>query len=553
MSCPFSAHARPRGLCVFITLSAVVTVSVSVAPASASSRRQPEPVIHTPPVNSPVAEEFRAPLQPYGPGNRGLKYGTEPGEEVRASADGEVVFAGRVAGGLHVTLRHADGVRTSYSFLSEVTTVVGQQVSQGDMLGLAGARFHFGARIGDSYFDPASLFGVFETKVELVPFEVPPGSKPMSEAMAVRQVIGSGGGGWGISLPSLPSLPNPGEAVGWLADRGQDAAHYAAELNPLTPVLEIGWAVTEHLIFPPECTAADDPVPTVAGDRIALTIGGLGSSSSSSSVDDLATEALGYAPEEVARFSYAGGLTPETGGDAVDRLGLDVPLAPYESEDTQGDLRQAADHLADLLEATAAAQPDRSIDVYAHSMGGVVLRLALLELDQRGFPLEQLGVVATLGSPHQGANLATAAEVANSSVVGKEALSALEGVVETGLDPQSEAIAQLAQTSPLVADLERRGVPDEVDLISVAARGDVTVPSPQTKVDGARNVTVPEMGGAAHGDMVASEDTTRELSLALADLPARCIGAWDVFQDEAMGRGMAHAEDAVGASLLTLP
>lgn len=564
MSHHLSARARlcgwcsiSRDLCRLLTLFVVVTVNIDVLPASAgpvAAGGEPGPVFHTPPVTSEVIEDFRAPPHPYGPGNRGLKYGTEPGQEVRASADGEVVFAGPVAGSLHVTVRHADGVRTSYSFLSEVAVMVGQRVAQGDVVGTAGARFHFGARIGDSYFDPATLFGGVETTVELVPFEVPPGSVPMPESMAIRQLMDGDGGGLFDSLPSLPSPDDLGDAVDWLVDSGQHHLHYAAELNPLNPVLEMGWAVTEQVLFPPECTAADESVPPPSGERVALTVGGLGSSNSSSSVDNLDVEALGYTSEEVARFSYAGGLTPGTGQDTIDRLGLEgVPMTSYTSEDTQGDLREAAAQLAELLEATAVAQPGVDIDIYAHSMGGVVLRLALLELEQRGFPLEQLGVVATLGSPHQGANLATAVDVANRTAVGGEALGALEDVIDTGLDPQSTAIAQLSQLSPLIAELDAAGVPEEIDLTSVGARGDVTVPAPRTRVHDARNVTVPETGRSAHSEMVASDATTRELSLALADLPPGCVGAWDVFQDEAIGHGMAYAQDLGGSSLLPVP
>jgi murein DD-endopeptidase MepM/ murein hydrolase activator NlpD len=67
---------------------------------------------------------------------------------VRASGDGTVVFAGAVAGTLHVTLSHADGLRTSYSFLATVEVVVGQRLRQGDRLGTSGDRFHFGVRSG---------------------------------------------------------------------------------------------------------------------------------------------------------------------------------------------------------------------------------------------------------------------------------------------------------------------------------------------------------------------------------------------------------------------
>src|SRR5688572_15830060 len=75
------------------------------------------PPAYAPPVDAPVVDPFRPPAGPFGAGNRGLEYGTPPGTEVRAAADGTVVFAGSVAGTRHVTVKHADGLRTSYSFL----------------------------------------------------------------------------------------------------------------------------------------------------------------------------------------------------------------------------------------------------------------------------------------------------------------------------------------------------------------------------------------------------------------------------------------------------
>ncbi|MBV8386955.1 MAG: M23 family metallopeptidase, partial [Acidimicrobiia bacterium] len=42
-----------------------------------------------------------------------MDYATAPGTEVRAAADGEVVFAGQVGGTLHVVVLHGDGIRTS--------------------------------------------------------------------------------------------------------------------------------------------------------------------------------------------------------------------------------------------------------------------------------------------------------------------------------------------------------------------------------------------------------------------------------------------------------
>ena len=117
-------------------------------------------MFYAPPVEGVIVDPFRPPAHPGAPGNRGLEYATRPGSTVRAAAAGIVTFAGRVGSGRHVTLAHADGVRTSYSFLAGMAVRTGQSVGAGDVLGTAGASFHFGARIGEAYVDPAVLLGI---------------------------------------------------------------------------------------------------------------------------------------------------------------------------------------------------------------------------------------------------------------------------------------------------------------------------------------------------------------------------------------------------------
>ena len=125
---------------------------------------------YRPPVDAPVVDPFRAPPAPWAAGNRGIDYATVPGTRVGAAADGAVVFAGMVGGSLHVVVRHADGIRTSYSFLRTVLVHRGDRVVRGEPVGTAGDRFHFGARIGDVYIDPALLLGdKGPPRVHLVP------------------------------------------------------------------------------------------------------------------------------------------------------------------------------------------------------------------------------------------------------------------------------------------------------------------------------------------------------------------------------------------------
>lgn len=161
-----------------VILTAGGTVS-GLALARGAGRRMmaaapPGPVHYQPPVDAPITDPFRPPKTPYGPGNRGIEYATEPGTPVRAAGDGVVAFAGFVAGRRYVTVDHADGVRTSYSYLAEIDVRVGQQVHGGDVIGTTGRRFQIGARRGDVYFDPATLWATGRRAV-LVPLDGGPG------------------------------------------------------------------------------------------------------------------------------------------------------------------------------------------------------------------------------------------------------------------------------------------------------------------------------------------------------------------------------------------
>ena len=135
--------------------------------------------VYQPPVSGPVVDRFRPPPAPWAAGNRGIDYATAPGAPVRAAADGVVVFAGKVGGSLHVVVLHADGVRTSYSFLRSVLVHAGDSVVRGEPVGTAGAQLHFGARVGDEYVDPSRLFGgVAKSGAHLVPDHDEPDPAP---------------------------------------------------------------------------------------------------------------------------------------------------------------------------------------------------------------------------------------------------------------------------------------------------------------------------------------------------------------------------------------
>jgi hypothetical protein len=282
---------------------------------------------------------------------------------------------------------------------------------------------------------------------------------------------------------------------------------------------------------------------------VALLVAGLGSHSAASTIDQVRTDALGYADPDVVRFSYAGGRVP----DATDALTA-IPVTEYDAPDTQTDLRAAGARLADVVEQVAAEAPGVPIDLIAHSQGGVVGRLALIELEARHGSawLERVGVFATLGSPHGGADLATAVHAWSSTGAGGAALDVFSVATDQELDDDAASIAQLGETSDVVAELAAHPVPATIDARSIAARGDLIVPVPRSRAPGMQEVVVPLTGRAAHSDLPGSPEATRELALALAGLPPGCQSLADALLDQGTGEGISLVEDLLGAGGLVV-
>jgi murein DD-endopeptidase MepM/ murein hydrolase activator NlpD len=117
------------------------------------------------PVDGPVIRGFEPPDQPYGAGHRGIDIAAEPGTPVRSAEDGVVAFAGAIGGSLFVSVDHPDGIRTTYSWLSNEAVRRGDNVARGSILGTTGPghpgveppHLHFGARMGTEYIDPMTL------------------------------------------------------------------------------------------------------------------------------------------------------------------------------------------------------------------------------------------------------------------------------------------------------------------------------------------------------------------------------------------------------------
>src|SRR6187402_2648095 len=108
-------HRRRRPGVVGAVAAALIAVVAHACPAAAASTEWRMPVHGT------VARPFAEPSSAYAPGHRGVDFAVAAGTPVDAAGAGTVSFAGNVAGALHVVVAHRNGLRTSYSFLADIT------------------------------------------------------------------------------------------------------------------------------------------------------------------------------------------------------------------------------------------------------------------------------------------------------------------------------------------------------------------------------------------------------------------------------------------------
>ncbi|GHJ58021.1 hypothetical protein NOK12_05400 [Nocardioides sp. OK12] len=117
-----------------------------------------------------VVETFDAPASPYAAGHRGVDLLGRAGQPVRTALDGEISFAGRVAGRGVVVVSHG-ATRTTYEPVA-ASLAVGEAVVAGDVVGrlqvapshcVPRACLHWGwiesGAAGEQYLDPLRLVG----------------------------------------------------------------------------------------------------------------------------------------------------------------------------------------------------------------------------------------------------------------------------------------------------------------------------------------------------------------------------------------------------------
>jgi hypothetical protein len=523
---------------VFVSRSIVALVVVatllmsSASAAAAPAQSAPGQVVYSPPVDAAISDPFRPPATPYGPGNRGIEYATAPGTIVRAVADGTVTFVGVVAGRRWVTLRHGDGVRTTYGPLADFNVALGDSVHRGDPMGTTDGALMLTARIGDAYIDPASLFGGGPPRVHLVPEPIDPSSAP-------------GTSHHGFHLPGSDALFS---AIDWERRHLEATPAFIVSLTPAPVITNATSALLQWHEDQSTCTRPEVAPPPPSGRRLAILVGGLGSSSESAAVTDVNMAGVGYQPRDVVRFSYAGGRVP-TPENVAPELSS-IVAADYSPRDTVGDLEVAGHRLAEvLLRASEAAGPDVRIDVIAHSQGGVVARLALAELaSSHPEALTHLGIVVTLGTPHSGADLAGLVQASDANPFDGPAVDAVRAMSKVPVAADDVAVRQLAPGSDLLTRLAATPTPAGVTVLSIAARGDLVVPSNRAHLDGATNVVVGVDGLTAHDQLPGSAATTREIGLALAGLGPTCATAADAVIDAVGGGLISNFEHALAVT-----
>jgi hypothetical protein len=164
-----------------------------------------------------------------------------------------------------------------------------------------------------------------------------------------------------------------------------------------------------------------------------------------------------------------------------------------------------------------------------------------VELQRRG-SVGAVGLLATIGTPHEGADLATAGRAVGLVPGGSELLDAASSASGSGIDPSSRSVTQLSETSDLIVELGRTPLPEGLAAVSIAARTDLIVPVPRTRLEGATSVVVPTASVGAHSDLPGDPRTTRELALALAGAPPACRDLAEAVLDQVAGRVIGTLE-----------
>ena len=485
------------------------------------------------PVDGPVLRPFVAPVSVYGAGHRGADLADPFGTEVHAAGAGRVVFAGSVAGLLHVVVLHAGGLRTSYSYLSSVSVHAGDDVVGWAVVGTSGAdpddpvpALHFGLRVGATYVDPMLLFRAPDlTRIVHLAPDDGPDLEPARPSGPAREVAGlleglgrsadaeAAAPGPTIGLADvLPDVETVLDVLGTVARAAAtlptsvgaplrafvvDAVHRlaAAPLASAAVAIQLQamvgdlgrWAASRL-----HCTLHPHPADGTGGDgNLVLVAAGITSERPDAAAPiDLPLARLGFRPADVTYFSYRpGSLT-------------------YTEADSFRDLEAEAEDLGVQLRALETAYPGRRVDLLAHSQGGLVVLAFLASVYEPGDPAyPPLGAVVTFASPLSGAPAAGAALELASGAAGRAVLDVLRDRFDVP-PADGTSMGQLAPGSAFLRALRARGLPAGVRFTSIAGVDDPVAPAPSTRFPGVTPVLVDPGGGIVteHTAIVRDDD-----------------------------------------------
>jgi murein DD-endopeptidase MepM/ murein hydrolase activator NlpD len=115
------------------------------------------------PVSGPITSPFCEP-RPWEACHPGIDIGVPSGTPIHAVADGTVAIAGPESGyGNYTCIDHGGGLSSCYAHQESISVSVGQQVSQGQVIGISdctglcfGPHLHFEVRVNGQVVDPMS-------------------------------------------------------------------------------------------------------------------------------------------------------------------------------------------------------------------------------------------------------------------------------------------------------------------------------------------------------------------------------------------------------------
>jgi hypothetical protein len=175
-------------------------------------------------------------------------------------------------------------------------------------------------------------------------------------------------------------------------------------------------------------------------------------------------------------------------------------------EHSSSDLRERGALLADLLTEIAESAPGVAVDLYAHSQGGIVTRLALAELESRpgGHEvIESLGLVATMATPpglrpghHRGGGVRL-------TWTSRSCCRPAGRVTGMTLHPRGTNLPDLARRSDLIHELASHPhCPIGPDYSAIGAGATRSSRSAHPSRRSHARSVVPGFGLGAHGDLV---------------------------------------------------